>query len=74
MRTKTPRNLVGTTINHLRVEALAGHNAYGHKLWRCRCTCGRTVDRTTSNFLRSYSCGCTHRRGKYPRRKPAPEL
>jgi hypothetical protein len=72
MRTRTPRNLVGTTINHLTVEAPASpsHNQFGHKLWRCRCTCGRTVERTTSNVLRSFSCGCTNRRGRYPRKPP----
>ena len=55
-------DLAGCTVNHLTVEGPAGHNEYGHRLWWCRCTCGNRVMRTTNNFRRSYSCGCTHRK------------
>src|SRR4051812_30754597 len=63
-------NVIGRTVNHLTVEGPAGHNAYGHRLWWCRCTCGNRVQRTTNNFFRSYSCGCTHRRA---RKAPVPQ-
>jgi hypothetical protein len=52
----------GHQFGRLRVLALAQQTAHG-RIWKCRCTCGRTclVQASALTSGRTTSCGCRHR-------------
>jgi hypothetical protein len=61
------RDLTGRSFGRLTVVAFAGVQEIGprdkHTLWRCKCSCGRITNVTTSrlNYGWTTSCGCRQR-------------
>lgn len=57
------RDLVGRLFGKLTVVGLVGSKR-GHRFWRCRCSCGETVEVRTSSLTsgNTKSCGCLSNR------------
>ncbi len=53
-------DLIGQRNGKLLVVAFLKPLANG-SLWLCKCDCGHSHTVTTSNFLRTSSCGCVHK-------------
>lgn len=52
-------DFTGRRFGQLTVLRRADHNnAFGHLLWVCRCTCGRTVERPSAKLTRSANPYC----------------
>lgn len=56
-KSSKPRDLIGQRFGRLEVLELVGT---APRVWRCRCTCGRTAQVTRSNLVsgNTRSCGC----------------
>lgn len=69
-------NIQGEMFGRLRVLRLIGRNRHGSAKWSCRCECGQTVVRTTSDLRagRRWHCGCqTPSHGQARTGKSSPE-
>jgi len=57
-------DLTGMRFGILTVVSLAGRTNNGQKLWQCKCDCGNTIQKNTSNIIlsktKTLSCGCTN--------------
>lgn len=53
----------GDKYNKLTVVELAGRNKWNHKMWRCRCDCGRETVVSSSSLSsgNTKSCGCAQK-------------
>jgi len=54
------KNLQGLTFGRLFVQESVYSVKHGHRIWRCLCTCGNTIDLPTNalDTNRTISCGC----------------
>ena len=55
-------DLTGQRFGRLVAIEISGKNRYGHRLWLCRCDCGRTTCAVTGALRGGLirSCGCLH--------------
>jgi hypothetical protein len=63
------KNVLGLTFNKLNVIEYLGISSRG-ALWKCKCTCGKEVNCTTSTLTKSRRKSCGH---DHPNKKPAGE-
>lgn len=67
------RDITGQTFGRLTAIECVGRNRHGQKLWRFRCSCGATIERSMNMVTRgkSHSCGCLRRESAAAKAKKA---
>lgn len=63
---KAWKDIEGYTNGRLTAVSYVGTGEYGHHLWKCRCSCGKTIIERGADLLsdRVRSCGCGRRKVK----------